>query len=197
MMVPHDRDVILASSSPRRRELLEQAGWRFAIVPPSESAECGLCSEETPPELVARLAFQKAADVAQRQVNRTLVIGCDTVACCHGQVLGKPRDEEDARRMLELLRGRKHQVYSGLCLFLVPENRYLVDVACTELMMDAVTEEQLEEYLTTRMWEGKAGAFGYQDGWDWLHIVSGSESNVVGLPMEMLDEMLGKLFGGS
>lgn len=197
MAPPVDRPVVLASSSPRRRELLEQAGWKFRVSAPSESAECGLCSEETPPELVARLAFQKAADVARRREEPALIIGCDTVACCHGRVLGKPRDEADARRMLKLLRGRKHQVYSGLCLLLVPESRYLVDVACTELVMDAVTEKQLEEYLATRMWEGKAGAFGYQDGWDWLHIVSGSQSNVVGLPMELLDEMTRRLFGGS
>src|SRR5262245_10800925 len=95
--------LILASSSPRRRELLAQAGYDFAVVPPHESAECGVCSRETPPDLVARLAFQKAEDVAQRS-SRGIVIGCDTVAECCGQILGKPKDREHARQMLELLR---------------------------------------------------------------------------------------------
>ena len=188
-----DRPIILASRSPRRCELLAQIVWPFTIIVPSESVECGVCSEETPPELVARLAYAKAVDVASGLDDPALVIGCDTVATCLGQILGKPRDEEDARRMLRLLRGRTHHVYSGLCLYLVPESRYVIDVACTELKMDPVSDRDLEAYLQTGQWEGKAGAFGYQDGWDWLHIVSGSESNVVGLPLELLEELAERL----
>ncbi len=188
-----DRPIILASRSPRRRELLAQIVWPFTVIAPSESVECGVCSEETPPELVARLAYAKAVDVASGQDDPALVIGCDTVATCLGQILGKPRDKEDARRMLRLLRGQTHHVYSGLCLYMIPESRYVMDVACTELKMDPVSDRDLEAYLETGLWEGKAGAFGYQDGWDWLHIVSGSESNVVGLPLELLEELAERL----
>jgi septum formation protein len=96
MSVPR---LILASGSPRRRELLREAGYQFEVVPPSLEAECGVCSGESPPELVARLAYQKAADVGPR-VGCGLLLACDTVAECHGQILGKPADETHARQML-------------------------------------------------------------------------------------------------
>jgi septum formation protein len=184
--------IILASSSPRRRQLLDRAGYTFEVIPPAPSAECGVCSRETPPEMVARLALQKAADVAHR-VAEGIVIGCDTVAECRGHILGKPRDREHAREMLTLLSGRDHHVYSGLCLWLRPGEERHVAVEVTRLVMDELSPRQLEEYLAGGAWEGKAGAFGYQDGLDWVRIVAGSESNVVGLPMELLKKMLNEL----
>lgn len=187
--IPGDRPLILASSSPRRRLLLEAAGYTFAVQPPAETAECGICSRETPPELVARLAMQKAADVAQR-VDEGMVLGADTVAECVGQVLGKPENRKHAEEMLRRLSGRSHSVYTGICLWSRPENRWIVDVTRTRLFMEPLSEEQLRGYLDSHRWEGKAGAFGYQDGEDWLHVEEGSESNVVGLPMERLAELL-------
>lgn len=181
--------LILASGSPRRRELLTEAGYTFEVIVPSEAAECGVCSGESPPELVARLAYQKAGDVGPR-VGSGLIIACDTVAECQGQVLGKPANEEHARTMLKLLRGREHRVYSGLCLWQWPDGEPDVQVEQTTLRMDELSERQIEEYLATDQWAGKAGAFGYQDGLDWVHILEGSESNVVGLPMERLTTML-------
>ncbi|MCO6455458.1 MAG: septum formation protein Maf [Pirellulaceae bacterium] len=188
--------LILASQSPRRRQLLEAAGYEFRVVQPHESAECGVCSRETPPELVARLAWQKAADVARRSSPPALVLACDTVAECQGIVLGKPAHREHAAEMLRLLSGREHRVYSGVCLWQLPERRTLVRVAVTRLVMDTLADQQLEDYLDTHAWEGKAGAFGYQDGLDWVHVIEGSESNVVGLPMELLREMLEALASG-
>jgi septum formation protein len=181
--------LILASRSPRRRELLAAAGYSFEVRAPSETAECGVCSGESPSQLVARLAYQKAADVARR-IDHGLVLGCDTVAECQGQILGKPADREHARAILETLSGRQHRVLSGLCLWQVPEGQPAVRVAVTTLRMDKLTARQLDEYLAGDQWEGKAGAFGFQDGIDWVHVVEGSESNVVGLPMELLAEML-------
>ena len=144
---------------------------------------------ETPAELVARLARQKAADVARR-LSEGLVLGCDTVVECCGRILGKPADRDDARRILLTLRGQEHSVWSGLCLWVVPGHRCQVRVARTRLRMAPISEEQLEGYLETGGWRGKAGAFGYQDGHDWLEILEGSESNVVGLPLELLAEMI-------
>lgn len=181
--------MVLASASPRRRELLAEAGYDFVVRPPHESAECGRRAGESPMELVARLARQKAADVAGRS-DSGLVVGCDTVVECRGQVLGKPRDRACARQMLEALRGREHRVYSGLCLWGVADGRCRVSVAMTRLVMTPISDPQLEAYLDTGDWQGKAGAFGYQDGHDWLTILEGSESNVVGLPLELLAEML-------
>jgi septum formation protein len=192
--------LILASGSPRRRELLAEAGYKFEIVPPHESAECGICSAGGPAALVVELASSKAADVAgqlkQRGEldDRCLIIACDTVAECQGEILGKPRHEDHARQMLELLSGSLHRVYSGLCVW-----RPVVDgvggepemrLAVSELRMDEISEAELDDYLAGGFWQGKAGAFGYQDRPGWLHLVSGSESNVVGLPMELLGELL-------
>ncbi|HZN34975.1 MAG TPA: nucleoside triphosphate pyrophosphatase [Pirellulaceae bacterium] len=181
--------LILASSSPRRRQLLQQAGYTFTVAPPHESAEDEPRPGETPRELVARLARQKASDVA-RGIERGLVIGCDTVAESGGQILGKPADRGDARRMLAALRGQEHRVYSGLCLWRRPDDRMWQEVEITTLVMERLTDAELENYLATGDWQGKAGAFGYQDGLDWVRVVSGSESNVVGLPLELLERMI-------
>ena len=181
--------LILASQSPRRRELLAEAGYTFDVVAPEEHVECGVCSRESPAELVARLAYEKAANVAGR-VGSGLILGCDTVAECDGQVLGKPPTMDIARRMLEMLRGREHRVLSGICLWDYPRLPPDTQVAVTRLRMDPISDAQLDEYLQTYQWEGKAGAFGYQDSLDWVHVIEGSESNVVGLPMELLKEML-------
>lgn len=188
--------LILASRSPRRRELLTHAGYQFTVIPPGESAECGICTRETPPELVARLAYQKARDVASR-IEAGVVLGCDTVAECHGQILGKPRDREHAGEMLRLMRGKIHKVYSGVCLWHRPNDTTRVDVAVTRLRMDKISNQQLSDYLNTDQWCDKAGAFGFQDGLDWVHIEEGSESNVVGLPMELLEKMLKNFDGES
>ena len=189
--------LILASGSPQRKMLLEHAGYRFQVVVPSVRAECGVCSKETPGELVARLAYQKAADVAEQLRHQPTpgdpIVACDTVAECLGQILGKPSDREHARKMLQRLSGREHRVYSGLCLWPRAAGHAAVQVARTTLRMDPLDEHQIEEYLASELWEGKVGAFGYQDRAGWLHIVSGSESNVVGLPLELLQEMLDKM----
>ena len=181
--------LILASRSPRRRELLRGAGYALEIIPPSEAAEDGARAGESPARLVERLARQKAADVAGR-VDAGIVLGCDTVAECGGQILGKPTDRDNARRMLKLLRGQEHRVYSGLCLWRRPDDRVVSEVAVTTLRMDDISDMQLVDYLAGGQWRGKAGAFGYQDRLGWIHVLRGSESNVVGLPLEMLAEML-------
>ncbi len=193
--------LILASGSPQRKQLLTQAGYNFEIIVPDDSAEeCGICSTGGPAALVTDLAFRKAADVAKTLADSnqaktpTLIIACDTVAECAGAVLGKPRDEDHARNMLHQLRGQQQRVYSGLCLWplgLQAEiNTPQTHLAVTELRMDPISDADLEEYLASDLWRGKAGAFGYQDRSGWLHLIEGSESNIIGLPMELLAEQL-------
>ena len=191
-MNPHR--LILASQSPRRRQLLAEAGYAFRVMVPDASAECGLCSGEGPAAVVAELAHRKAADVRRRTRHGT-IIACDTLVECGGETLGKPADLDHARRMLHCLRGREHRVYSGLCLW--PESDSgledpspTVRVAVTRLRMDPISDPAIEQYLEGGAWEGKAGGFGYQDRLGWVHVVEGSESNVVGLPLELLEEML-------
>jgi len=126
---PHTRlpQIILASSSPRRRQLMTEAGYEFEIIPPADDVECGVCSESGPAGLVAELAYRKAAAVVQQVLSRpgfasqssrsTIIVAADTVAECDGFILGKPRDEADARDMLTKLRGRDHRVLTGVCLW--------------------------------------------------------------------------------
>lgn len=188
--LPTDEPLVLASGSPRRAQLLRAAGYQFTVMVAGDEAECGVCSRETAPEMVARYAYRKAADVAAR-IDRGLVLAADTVASCVGQILGKPRDQMHAESILRTLSGRRHDVYTGVCLWSVCQQKCLVDVVRTELEMEPLSESMLHEYLDSMLWEGKAGAFGYQDGNDWLRVIGGgSESNVVGLPMERLAELL-------
>ncbi|WP_146578161.1 Maf family protein [Neorhodopirellula pilleata] len=190
--LPTDEPLVLASGSPRRAELLHAAGYEFEIQPAADSAECGICSRETAPEMVARLAFQKAADVIRKR-KRGLILAADTLAACQGQILGKPKNRDHAESMLKLLSGTKHDVYTGVCLWSAASNRCYVDVVRSRLEMQTLSAEQLDAYLDTLLWEGKAGAFGYQDGNDWISVVDqDSESNIVGLPMERLAELLEK-----
>lgn len=193
--------LILASQSPRRRELLTEAGYDFTVVVPEENAEDAVQTGETPQEFVQRLAFQKAQSVAEK-TERGIIIACDTVAVCGQEILGKPVDRNDAKRMLTLLSGQKHFVFSGLCVLEKTEKKTAEqsEPRCrtgwdvTELQMRCLLQEELESYLDGGAWQGKAGAFGYQDGNRWIRITQGSVSNVVGLPMELLKQLLTTMF---
>ena len=115
---------------------------------------------------------------------------CDTVAECGGQILGKPADEDHARAMLRTLSGREHRVLSGLCLWEFPHGEPAVQRSGHTTAHGPAHGRAMARLPRRRTWEGKAGAFGYQDGIDWVHVIEGSESNVVGLPMELLAKML-------
>jgi septum formation protein len=185
--------LILASASPRRRELLAEAGLDFEVRAPSPEVEEAARPGESPAHLVLRLALAKAHDVAGRtsaEDRQKLIVACDTVAACEGQILGKPTDETDARTMLRLLSGRTHEVASGLCLHPLDGREADVRLARTTLRMDPLSEAEIADYLASGGWQGKAGGFGYQDRLGWIHILEGSPTNVVGLPMELLQQML-------
>ncbi len=180
---------------------MREAGYQFEVMAPHESAECGLCSKTGPAGLVAELALRKAANIAGRLASDQqsvpidcILIACDTVAECEGEILGKPKDEDHARQMLLRLSGSSHRVFSGLCVWLIHADHRSaqpeVRIATTELKMDVLPDESMETYLASGLWQGKAGAFGYQDRPGWLRITRGSESNVIGLPMELLVAML-------
>ncbi len=196
------RQLILASGSPRRCQLLAEAGYEFDVLVPHESVECGVCSESGPAGLVVELAFRKASavraelikpgkvEIGSHGAGPLVLVAADTVAECDGLMLGKPRDEEHARAMLRQLRGRNHRVLTGVCVWPLDRSEPQTRVAVTKLVMDDLSDAMIDDYLATGQWEGKAGAFGYQDRLGWVRVESGSESNVVGLPMEMLAEML-------
>lgn len=182
--------LVLASQSPRRRELMSQWGYDFVVIAPSEGAEVGEPDGDETSVYVSRLAVQKAADVASRVDEPSIVIACDTVADCDGAVLGKPRDRQHAREMLQMLSGREHSVWSGLCVWNSATGEFDIQSACSILRMQPLNQTLIEDYLDSGSWEGKSGAFGYQDGLPWLTLVSGTAENVVGLPMDLLQTML-------
>ena len=189
-----NRKLILASQSPRRRQLLTEAGYEFEVDAPDDSVERGVCSSCSPEELVVESAFLKAAAIANRHQSG-LVLAADTVAVCGTETLGKPVDAEHAQRMLRMMSGKLHRVLTGVCLRVAGTSNVKTWLEETTLRMDVLSDAQLEEYLASDQWIGKAGAFGYQDGLDWVHIEKGLASNVVGLPVEKLEgwiEEMGK-----
>lgn len=183
----------MASASPRRRELLAELIKKFDILPAKseEKAEEGL----PPQELVKVLARQKAEEVASyKEAEGKAVLGSDTVVALGNRVLGKPKDEAEAFQMLSDLSGKTHCVYTGVCM-LLPKNdggRYaLTEVESTEVVFEVLSNEKILDYIATGSPMDKAGAYGIQDG-GLVKEIKGSFSNVVGLPLELCKEMLGK-----
>jgi septum formation protein len=190
------RQLVLASQSPRRRELLGSWGIPFEVQIPDPAAEPDDVQPEfgeSIPAFAQRLAIQKAASVASMLPYPALVIGCDTVADVDGELLGKPKDRQDAARMLGLLSGRRHSVWSGLCLIDTATGRRSTGIAESQLVMRPLESAELNAYLDSLDWQGKSGAFGYQDGHPWLKIISGTAENVVGLPLDLLQDMMTRL----
>ncbi len=181
-------NMILASASPRRRLLLEQAGYRFE-VDPSDFAE----PEPTPGTLVADyvadLAWRKASDVARRR-GSGLILGADTSCSAAGEILNKPVDRADAERMLRLQEGTDTEVVTGVCLFRADRGIWLGFVESSLCRCRVLTDAERTSYLDSGLWHGKAGAYGLQDEDPFVTVPSGSWSNVVGLPLERLAAIL-------
>lgn len=196
--------LILASGSPRRRQLLEEAGFEFRVLTARDGIEeAAECSSHDPARLVVELAICKLNDViaqlreaVPKPTTPQLVLAADTVAECEGQILGKPRDSDDARAMMESLSDKLHRVFTGVVIARQSEQEYETVVAeptVTTLRMDKLSADWIEEYVQSGAWQGKAGGFGYQDGLGFVHVTEGSESNVVGLPMELVTQELAQL----
>ena len=184
-------DWILASASPRRKELLAEVIENFQIMPAvgEEIVE----GNPDPQTLVKILARQKAAEVASRAgMENKAVLGADTVVALGNEVLGKPKDEADAFRMLQALSGREHQVHTGVCI-LFPEKcgkrTERTEAACTNVYFNELSSEQIAAYIATGSPMDKAGAYGIQDG-GLVERIEGSFSNVVGLPIELVKRMV-------
>jgi septum formation protein len=193
------RSIVLASRSPRRLQLAAAEGWRVRVIVPPEEAESEAAPrgpDESLAQYVCRLAMAKARAVATGGLESPLegtILACDTVAEVDGQILGKPADRADARRMLLDLSGCRHRVVSGVCLWRQPDGEPLQGDAESLLEMGELSDEFLDWYLDSGMWAGKAGACGFQDERLPLRLVAGSPSNVVGLPLELVREMLARM----
>ncbi len=191
--------LILASSSPRRRELLTIAGLNFTV----ESADIDerVVPGETPAKYVQRLAVEKAQAVLDRHKGQddaadpVLVLGADTTVVCEGEILGKPIDHTDARRMLEMLAGRTHQVLTGIAV--VSAAGVVSDVEITQVFFDLIDEDELVRYLASGEPLDKAGAYGIQGyAARWIPRIEGCFFNVMGLPLSRTMALLTKARDG-
>lgn len=185
-------DIILASASPRRRELLERMGideFEIVVSDADESLEEGL----PPSAQVEALSQRKAAAVAAEVEPGSLVIAADTVVALEGTILGKPADEEDAFRMLSALSGVRHQVYTGVTV--MRDDVVLTRHEVTSVEFRSLEPEEVELYIATGECMDKAGAYGIQ-GYGALLVegINGDYYNVMGLPVALLSQML-KEFG--
>ncbi|MBE7026624.1 MAG: septum formation inhibitor Maf [Ruminococcaceae bacterium] len=182
------KKIVLASASPRRRELLEQSGFEFDIIVSDADENINVCDAAL---MVRELALLKAGDVAKKVEKNRLVIGADTVVCIDGEVLGKPKDESDAERMLSLLSAREHQVYTGVCIIDSGTGKAVCKSECTDIVFKELTNEQIQEYIATGEPMDKAGAYAIQGGaQDFVQCIDGSFDNVVGLPVELVKEII-------
>lgn len=183
-----DHDLILASSSPRRRDFVQKLGFRFKIVVP-DIDEASLHSESAD-RLALRLAEEKCAAVA-KDYPGDVVLAADTVVCVDGRILGKPRDTEDARAMLRLLSGREHLVMTGVCVQKGSERHSLV--CTTSVLFDELPDRLLDEYLKSGESLDKSGSYAVQ-GIAAMFVleVRGSVSSVVGLPVAQTRQLLEK-----
>lgn len=176
--------IVLASGSPRRKEILSQIGASYDVM----VSDCDERTDVTEPaELVRELSNRKAYAVAKDLTGPVIVLGADTVVAYRGTILGKPKDREDAKRMITMLSGNIHQVYTGVSLIIkeaTGESRVLTFAECSEVEVNAMTERQIEAYLDTNEGNDKAGSYAVQ-GIFAAHIkgIKGDYFNIVGLPV--------------
>ena len=180
---------ILASASPRRAQLLTEAGYDFDIIPADvDEKQVPLVS---PSEVAQRLAILKAETVSAIHAD-DVTLAADTVVCLGERILGKPQDANEAREMLELLSGTTQIVITGFCV-MRPAGQFMHSGrAMTAVRMDRLTRGQIDQYVASNQWQGKAGGYGIQDNDPFVKRISGSHSNVVGLPMEMITQALSR-----
>lgn len=174
--------LILASSSPRRAEVLHDAGISFTVL--SSAVDETPVPGETPQQHVQRLADAKAELVAARSVGPAIIIAADTVVVLDGQVLGKPRSTDEARRMLELFSGRTHSVVTGVSLLRLPEMERRQFIETTLVHFSRLSRDEVSRYLATEEPYDKAGAYAIQGrGGRYIPRIEGCYFNVVGLPL--------------
>lgn len=181
--------LILASGSPARRELLERSGIPFTVQPAHIDEPTGAGFTD-PRHYVHTVAWLKAAAVAPK-VDNGLVLAADTVGWLDGQVIGKPADEADARRILTTLGGREHELWTGIVLWRRPDDLQYCWQELSRVHFKKLTSTELDAYLATRQWQGCSGAYAIQERDDpYVQLLSGSISNVIGLPMESLRRVM-------
>jgi septum formation protein len=184
--------LILASSSPRRKKLLESIGLSIEVITPS--ADEVMLGDESPGEFASRVAFEKAASVSRGLDSDSVVLGADTIVVVDDTVLGKPFDENDAARMLGLLSGREHHVLTAFSIVRPREELLHTEIVRTAVRVSRLAASEIEGYIKTGEPMDKAGAYGIQGvGAFMVEGIRGSYTNVVGLPLPEVLRALAKL----
>ena len=180
--------LILASNSPRRIVLLKTLGYHFDIVP--HDIEESIHSDVLPMKLVQDIALLKASGVAGK-VEKAVIVSADTVIVHKKSIFCKPKDGRDAKRILSILRDSEHDIVSGVCVMEMPSGKKMLRTERTHIKMRNIKDEEIEKYVLTGEPMDKAGAYAIQgDGGKFVEKIDGSYSNAVGLPLELLKEML-------
>lgn len=184
--------IVLASSSPRRKELLGKTGIEFEVVIPS--ADESLTGDETPEEFALRVSAEKASSVSRNLDNGSVVIGADTIVVVNGEILGKPSGKEEAAVMLQKISAKEHNVYTAFSI-VEPKQKVLhSEIVRTGVSIKRLAAHEIEGYIKTGEPMDKAGAYGIQGiGAFMVRGIEGSYTNVVGLPVVELLEALKKL----
>jgi len=187
--------MVLASASPRRRQLLAEAGYTFEVVPPDIDESSYPTVAPNSQRHAEQLALAKARDVASRYPD-ALVIGADTLVDFDGEIIGKPCDAEDAERITRKLFSAPHKVITGLALVRLSAHTEIVHSDVTTVYPRKMTDEQINEHIAGGSWQDKAGAYAIQETGDaFVERIEGSLTNVMGLPMELLQRLLASLPG--
>ena len=183
-----NKRLILASNSPRRIALLKTLGYPFDVVP-HNTEEC-VSHDVSPEDLAQRFALQKAENVARR-VENAVIIGADTIVLINHCILGKLVDVSDAHRMLSMLSDAEHEVLTGVCLVETSSKKKSLRFGRTQIRMRCITGEEINAYVKSGEPMDKAGAYAIQGlGSRFIEKITGSYTNVVGLPLELVKEML-------
>lgn len=173
------KHIILASASPRRKEILELADLKFDIMP-SDAQE--ITTKTAPNEVVMELASIKAKDIYKKSEKQSMIVGADTVVAYQGQILGKPTDEADAKRMLTMLSGQTHEVYTGVCI--IEDGKTETFYEETKVTFYEISDEQIDHYIKTGEPMDKAGSYGIQGkAAVFIKGIEGDYYNVVGFPI--------------
>ena len=173
------KHIILASASPRRKEILELADLEFDVMP-SDAQE--ITTKTAPNEVVMELASIKAKDIYKKSEKQSMIVGADTVVAYQGQILGKPTDEADAKRMLTMLSGQTHEVYTGVCV--IEDGKTKTFYEETKVTFYEISEEQIDHYIKTGEPMDKAGSYGIQGkAAVFIKGIEGDYYNVVGFPI--------------
>ena len=185
--------LILASASPRRRQLMSDAGYEFTIVPPEVDESAFETNDIDPIEYAERLALAKAKSVAQKHPN-SFVIGADTIVDFQDRIIGKAADAEAAEQITRKLFGAPHKVITGVAIVRLSDGTELVRSDSTTVYPRKMTPEQITDHIKGGSWRDKAGAYAIQETGDYfVEKIEGSLTNVMGLPMDLLESLLAQL----